>query len=726
MKRQRNKQNRGEARSPSTSSAAPAILSRPSSLLVPFRQDWLLALVLVIGTILAYHPVWRAGFIWDDDLHVTANRLLWERGGLKKIWASPDAPQYYPMVFTSFLMEYALWGANAPGYHWVNLLLHATSALLAWRVFQRLGVPGAWVAAAVFALHPVNVESVAWISERKNCFCMVFYLLSLLLYLRSEPLMPQDISLRSTCYAPRLFPSCVFRPPRPVLYWLSVLAFVLALLSKTAVAPMPLVLLGLTWWRRGRLTATDLGRSAPFFAAAIILSLVTVWIEQLKTSAPSVMREDTFWAQLAGAGWAVWFYLYKAVLPIGLNYVYPQWHINPSNPLAYVPDLLLIGVAILLWVFRGSWGRPCLFCLGYSVLMLLPILGFLNIGYFGYSHVADHWQYFAIIAPIALAVGYFAWKADRGQSHSQLSAGSSPPFERRGSSPSPAPRPIRMSAPPRLQLFHWVEAAVLAALFISTWRHSAWFADAKTIWSRTLAGNPAAWIAHHQLGLALEREGKVAEAVTHYEAALAGQPDFATAEINLGSALQSLGRNDEAREHFLAAVRLKPDIPEAYNNLGNLYARQGNAEAALTNSLAAVRLRPDWAEAHYNLANALFLQGKQEEAVGQYNQALRFKPNYFEAHQNLGLTLEKLGRNHEAAQQYAELIRQQPEFSAAYHRLALVFARQGLFSEAVKAAEEGLRLATSAGQSAFAEELRTALQAYQRGAVPEVPRQGQR
>src|SRR5205807_681439 len=178
-----------------------------------------------------------------------------------------------------------------------------------------------------------------------------------------------------------------------------------SLLSKTAVAPLPLVLLGRAWRRRGRVTRLDLRHSAPFFALAVILGLLTVWIEQLKTSAPGVTRADSFWSQLAGAGRAVWFYLYKAILPLRLNFVYPQWHVNPSNPLSYLPGLLLAAIFVLFWRYRRAWGRPCLFCLGYYLLMLLPILGFMNIGYFGYSHVADHWQYFSIIGPIALAVG---------------------------------------------------------------------------------------------------------------------------------------------------------------------------------------------------------------------------------------------------------------------------------------------------------------------------------
>src|ERR1035437_2510699 len=218
------------------------------------------AFLLVVATVVAYQPVWHAGFIWHDSRHITQNPMLVEPNGLKHIWFSRDAPQYYPLVWTSFRLEQALWEFNPVGYHWVNILLHAATAVLVWRVLRPLGVPGAWLAGAVFALHPVNVESVAWVSQRKNTLAMLFYLLSLLWFLRVDP-------------NPR--PS---NKPQTRWYWLSLAAFVLALLSKTAVAPLPLVLLGLTWWQRGQIERKDVWRSVPFFAVALVLGLVTILV----------------------------------------------------------------------------------------------------------------------------------------------------------------------------------------------------------------------------------------------------------------------------------------------------------------------------------------------------------------------------------------------------------------------------------------------------------------
>ena len=255
---------------PAPAMAATTAVARPG------LPVWLMAALLALVTMLAYRPVWQAGWVWDDGVHVTQNRLLWEPHGLRQIWFSVSAPQYYPLLFTSFRLEYALWGLNAAGYHCVNILLHAASALLVWRVLRRLSVPGAWLAAAVFALHPVNVESVAWVSQRKNTLCLFFFLLSLLFYLRWE-------SAREPGTAPGGSKLKKGPPPSALPYWLSLAAFVLALLSKVVVAPLPLVLLGLAWWRRGRVTRRDWWRSAPFFGAATLLGLVTSWFSVITT-----------------------------------------------------------------------------------------------------------------------------------------------------------------------------------------------------------------------------------------------------------------------------------------------------------------------------------------------------------------------------------------------------------------------------------------------------------
>jgi protein O-mannosyl-transferase len=580
---------------------------------------WLPAVALVLMTIASYQPAWHAGFIWDDDRHVAQNQQLVAPDGLKQIWSSRESLQYYPMVFTTFRLERALWGLNPAPYHWANLLLHAGSALLLWRVLRRLGLRAAWLAAALFALHPVNVESVAWISQRKNTLAMVFYLTSVLWFLRSEA-------------EPR-----ASNGTRPVWYGLSVMAFVLALLSKTAVAPLPLVLLGLAWWQRGRVTRRDLWRSAPFFAASLALGLITMWFERHQT-AWHIVRDDSFWSRLAGAGWAVWFYLYKALLPLNLVAIYPLWRVDATRAWSYVPGLLVVAGFLLCWRYRRSWGNAWLLCAGYFVVMLLPVLGFVNIGFMAFSLVADHWQYFAIIAPLALLA--------------------------EGISKLHAP-----AAAAKAQSGRLAAAVLVAGLGVLTWRQCAVYADAETLWRATLTANPDCWEAHNDLGVALVGKGQVEEGISQYREAIRLRPTYADAHNNLGVALLRSGQVDEAIAQCQEAIRLHPGHVNAHNNLANALFRKGQTGEAISHYKEAIRLEPDNASAYYNLANALSMTGQTDDAIRQYQQALRLKPDLAPAHYNFGIALLQKGQTNEAAGHLQEALRLRPDYAEANPRL---------------------------------------------------------
>lgn len=292
------------------------------------RRVWLCGALLVALVLVAYLPVWRAGFIWDDDTLLLQNPGIQTTSGLARLWRSD-----FPLATTTLWLEWRLWGPNPLGYHLVNVLLHALSAVTLWRVLRRLNVPGAGLAAAIFAVHPVNAESVAWISERKNTLCMFFYLLCLLLYLRAETGADAGTKDREGKTGTLSAPSSISHPlslPVSLYYWLSVGAFVLALLSKTAVAPLPLVLFGLAWWRRERLALSDVWHILPFLVLAAAAGFVSWWFQVHQAIGASMLdvRDESFWSRLAGAGWAIWFYLYKALVPLHLSFVYPRWRIE--------------------------------------------------------------------------------------------------------------------------------------------------------------------------------------------------------------------------------------------------------------------------------------------------------------------------------------------------------------------------------------------------------------
>jgi tetratricopeptide (TPR) repeat protein len=709
-------------------------------------RGWLLGLLLVFGIVLAYQPVWHGGFLWDDDIHITQNRMLFEPDGLKQIWSSLDSPEYYPLVFTSFRLEKALWGLNPAGFHWGNLLLHAAGAILVWRVLRRLKVPGAWLAAAVFALHPVNVESVAWISERKNTLAMFFYLLSLLFYLRSNQeskvqslkskVGSRNPASNSTQHATRNTPSSLY-------YWLSLGTFVLALLSKTAVSPFPLVLLGLAWWQRGRVTSHEVWRSAPFFAASLALGLVTVWFERQET-ALDIVRDDSFWSRLAGAGWAVWFYLYKAVLPLNLMPIYPRWRIDAANVLSYVPGLLVLGAFVLCWRYRRSWGKAWLLCLGYFVVMLLPVLGFVNIGFMSYSLVADRWQYFAILGPIALASAGVAIAIGR--------------FQGPGSLPGSWARRSLLSVA--------LCGAMLVTLGGLTWRQSAIYTDLDTFWRAILAANPGCWRAHYILGDNLSEQGRLDEAIAQYQEALGIQPDYAYAHNNLGNALRQKGQMREALAHYRKALELQPDLAWANCNLGAIFLQQGQVDEAIAQFQRALQVglplfkKPMFAPAgraqiHYLLGCALARKGRVEEAIPHYREALANQPDLAEAHYQLAVALLARDEVAEASRHLREAVRLKPDWVEALNNCAWLLATQpdarfrdggqavalaahavaltrtndaklldtlggalaevGRFPEAVDAARTATRLAQASGAVELEREIEVHRQSYERG-----------
>jgi len=597
---------------------------------------WLPAALLVLGTTLAYLPMWHAGFIWDDGVLLTDNPLIKAPDGWYHFWFTTKTSDYLTLMSSVFWLQWRLWGMNAAGYHVVNVLLHAANAILLWRVLVRLKIPGSWLAAALFALHPVNVATVAWIAELKNTLSFFFFALTLLWYLKF------DDTGRRRCY------------------WLALGAFLLALLSKSAAAPLPFVLLGLAWWRRGRGTWQDLRRSLPFFAAAFMLGLVSLWFQYHNDIGHKVVRPDGFPARLAGAGWAVWFYLGKDLLPLHLIPIYPRWRIDAARPLAYVPGLLLVAMFLICWWKRRSWGKAVLFGLGYAALMLLPVLGFLDISFFSYSLVADHWQYFAIIGPIALAAA-------------GLTAG------------------WKTWGKANLPLGFVLGGGLLLALGTLTWKQAGIYVDAKTLWQETITKNPACWMANNNLGVALLATGQTNAAIRQFQEAIRLKPDYTEANYNLGLDFYQQGQTDAAIRLFWEAIRLDPDDAVTHNALGSALAKTSQIDAAIRQFQEAIRLKPEYAEAHFNLATLLDKQGQNDAATSEYQETIRLKPDYAQARNNLGDALAREGQIDAAIRQFQEAIRLKPDYAEAHYNLGLEFDQQGQTDKAIAEYQEAIR-----------------------------------
>lgn len=608
-------------------------------LILLIAATWLLTLGV-------YAPAMRGGFIWDDDLTVTKNPMLRTAEGLRLIWFKPGATlQYYPLVFTSFWVEYHLWGLQPFGYHLVNVLLHALNALLFWLVLRRLSVSGALLAAGIFALHPVHVESVAWITERKNVLSGFFYLAALLAYLQFNPLDTK---------APKRTGGWGY-------YGLAVLLFLCALLSKTVTCSLPAGLLLLSWWKRDRVGRRDLAALVPLFVLGASLALVTIWMEEHHVGARGETWALSFVERCLIAGRALWFYAGKLVWPQNLSFIYPRWQIDSGIWWQYLFPLAAVAVMLALWLMRRRIEKGPVVAVLFFAGTLVPALGFFDVYPMLYSFVADHFQYLASMGLITLGVA--AGTAFAGR------------FGQRG-------RYVGSTS----------GVLVVVLLGLLTWKQGRHYKDLETLWRDTLAKNPTAWMAHNNLGVVLDHNGNLEEAQAHYSQALRIKPDYAEAHNNLGGVLADRGNYEDAILHYGEALRIKPDYADAHYNLGRTLADQGKLQEAIGHYAEALRIQPLLAKAHNNWGIALARQGKVQQAIEHYVQALRIRPDDVKVHFNLGNILFSQGKIKEAILCYQGALRIQPEFAEAHNNLANALLKQGTLQEAIVHYSEALRI----------------------------------
>ncbi len=573
------------------------------------RRGWVPgALLIVVLVLVAYGPALRSAYIWDDPEYVTQNPALRSAQGLERIWFEPGAtPQYYPLVFTFFWTEYHLWGLDPFGYHLVNVLLHALGALLIWSLLARLSVPGAWAAAALFALHPVHVESVAWITERKNVLSLVLYLSSFLAYLRFA--VPRGGAA-----------------PARRFYFLAMILFLCALLSKTVACTLPAAILLVLIWKKGRLVLRDVLPLVPFFAAGATMGLMTVWMEKFHVGALGDEWSLTLPERCLLAGRIPWFYAGKLVWPVGLVFIYPRWVIDTSAWWQYLFPLAGAVVIAVLWLKRRRWGAGPLVAVLFFGGTLVPALGFFNVYPMRFSFVADHFQYLASAGLIALGTALSAAAASRLGSWGR-------------------PSVVALCS------------AVLAFFGTITWHQCHTYKDQETLWRDTLDKNHAAWIAHNNLGEILVAQGRFDEAMLHLNEALELKPGLSEAQGNLANALFRKGRIDEAVSLYQEMLRTEPENAKAQSNLGAILESRGELAEAAARYGEALRINPGYANAHFNLANVLVKQEKLADAAGHYAEAVRLAPGFAKAHYRLGKVLQGLGRNGEAGESFRTALR---------------------------------------------------------------------
>jgi protein O-mannosyl-transferase len=621
---------------------------------------WQTAL-LAFATLAVYWPALHGAWLWDDTLDITGNEQLRDLSGLGQIWVHPSALyDFYPLKFSVQWIQWHLWGMAPTGYHVTNIVLHVLSALLIWRLLARLGVVHAWIGGLLFAVHPIAVESVAWITELKNTLSLPPLLIAFGFFVEYE----ERRQLRN--------------------YVGAIGFFVASMLCKTSGVMFPFVLLLYAWWRRSRLRPRDVLATVPFFAVSLALGLVTVWFQYHKAMTGGVPLGGIA-SRIALSGTAFVFYAWKCVVPINVMAIYPRWSVSPPLWWQFLPWPVLAAVLGWSWQHRATWRRHVLLGLGWFTLTLVPFLGFVAISYLRYSWVVDHMAYLPLVGIVGLAAAGLDVVRSR--------------------MPATGARVIAMAA-----------VGGCLGLALVARGHAAVFRSGHALWTDVVARNPDAWFAQNNLGRDLLDAGEPQSAIPYFEAALRLNPDF-IARTNLGTALYQTGRYDDALREFRTTLRLRPQDPIPHYNIGLVLQRTGHEREALAEFDAAlqrnpahvdsliargtqlrlagqpdralrdlanaVELSPADPTAHHQLALAFAAAGRQAESVAQYDAALRLAPGDAALHNDFASTLLAAGRTSDAVEQLRAAVKLKPDFDDARINLGLVLTRAGRADEAV-------------------------------------------
>ena len=629
-------------------------------------HGWAWGAALAALVVVAYLPAFHAGWVWDDDDYVTANLTLRSLAGLGRLWLEPGVvPQYYPVTFTSLWADWQIWGAWAPGFHASNVLLHAINVVLAWCVLAALRVPGAWIAAALFAVHPVHVESVAWVTERKNVLSGAFYLAAALVFIARVAGAPLGSTVRRRAYA------------------LVVGLFLLAVLSKSVTATLPLALAIVLWWRDGRVRRADLALLAPLVVVGLGAGGLTVWMERHRVGAVGPYWDQTAAERCLIAGRALWFYVGKVLWPYPITFNYERWNLDAGSASQWLWPGAATVVGIGAWVGRHRVGRGPAAALAFFVVTLLPALGFVSVYPMRYAFVADHFQYLASLGVLALVGGGLT-----------LGAGA--------------------------RAMPTVTPALIVLTGLSAWQSLA-YADVETLWRRTLEANPRSVLALQNLGTLSYGQGERSPQSGALETALSfyarardiepGQPDIWN---SIGLVQARLGRGTDAIASFETALQLDPRHAEAARNLGSVLGAAGRPDEAIAAYGRAVAAAPEMSEAREDMALLLAKAGRFGEAEAQLRRATGSNPTSVRGHAQLGEVIKAQGRATEAVPEYEEAARLAPRSLDVLAGLAEVYAAIGDSARAIATAERGRAIAEREGRAATVAELDRRLAGYRR------------
>jgi Flp pilus assembly protein TadD len=609
----------------------------PTKVALPKQMALIVAIVIAVAVV--YLPALRGDFVWDDFLLITGNPLLQNFSGLVEIWSGGRTADYFPLTNTVFWIEHHLFGANPTGYHVVNILLQIANALLVWRLLKRLNIPGAWLAGLIFGIHPVHVASVAWISELKNLLAMFFALLSVLCFLELDDRRTRNLAIT---------------------YAASLVFFALALLSKTQVVFLPVVLLLCAWWRgfgvppsggqsavhlrRPRKRGTPSIRFLPFFALAIVLGLVTMWFQNRGIGEEEIVI-GSLARRVVNAAMAIWWYAAHLFAPVRLMAIYSNWRFDSPSVLEWLPLIALIGVLAGLWRWRNRGTGGAFFAVACFIVALLPSLGLVRMAYVrSGTLVADHLQYFADIPLLALFCAGVAYAWRQRPACAEATAGRQ--------------RATKIATATIVTL-------VVAAMGTYAFARAEVYRNEETLWPDNLSKNPEAWQAHIMMAQRRFKQERYAEAAYHAVRAAELKPELADIHNQLGLAYCRLERFEEGITEYRRALQLKEANPFTAMTAGvaKIRANLANALAITANHLSAsAPTIPDEAMRRY------------DEAVRQYEEALELDPQQPAIHRNLGMLLAQLGRYDEAIPHLRATLQMVPNEPAARETLDAIEA----------------------------------------------------